>query len=168
MNIGSGGSEAGQFQMSKTSPFPETVICSQLTQATDGCKPSTRRPANSWRDSAAKAMKTAASTNRRESQRTDGNIFIADYITGFIKKYSPNFDWQLTFGGYGTEKGQTKRAEYMDIRGSRIYLADGGNDRVIVFDLSGKFLFDFGKSGSGPGELNDPEAARFGSDGISM
>ena len=166
MNIGSGGSEAGQFQ------YVEDIAFSRdghllATDASNGWVQAFDKETGKFLARFGGEGDEDGSLDKPEGIAVDpdGNIFIADYITGFIKKYSPNFDWQLTFGGYGTEKGQTKRAEYMDIKGSRIYLADGGNDRVIVFDLSGKFLFDFGKSGSGLGELNDPEAARFGSDG---
>jgi len=38
----------------------------------------------------------------------------------------------------------------------RIYVVDGGNHRIAVFDAAGKFLFDFGKPGSRPGEFNGP------------
>jgi DNA-binding beta-propeller fold protein YncE len=38
----------------------------------------------------------------------------------------------------------------------RIYVLDGVNSRVQVFDSQGKFLFLFGKPGSGNGELNMP------------
>ena len=38
----------------------------------------------------------------------------------------------------------------------RIYVVDGGHHRIVVFDAAGKFLFDFGKHGAGPGEFNGP------------
>jgi DNA-binding beta-propeller fold protein YncE len=34
-----------------------------------------------------------------------------------------------------------------------------------VFDLSGKYLFDFGSKDRGPGQLDTPEAAKVSSDG---
>ena len=36
----------------------------------------------------------------------DGNIFIADYNTGYVKKYDAAHKWVLTFSEYGSEKGQ--------------------------------------------------------------
>jgi DNA-binding beta-propeller fold protein YncE len=41
-------------------------------------------------------------------------------------------------------------------KNGRIYVLDGVNDRVQVFDSRGNFLFLFGKPGSGNGELNRP------------
>jgi len=95
----------------------------------------------------------------------EGHIFVADYNTGYVKKYGPDHRWLLTFSEYGTEPGQTMKSEFMDIHGDRLYLPDAGNHRVNVFDLSGKFLFVFGGPGSALGQLNNPEAARFGPDG---
>jgi DNA-binding beta-propeller fold protein YncE len=57
------------------------------------------------------------------------------------------------------------KSEFMDIRDGRLFLPDIGNHRVHVFDLSGQFQFSFGGPGSAPGQLNNPEAAKFGPDG---
>lgn len=44
----------------------------------------------------------------------------------------------------------------VDSTGGRIYLLDGTNMQVVVFDLGGKHLFSFGKAGEGDGEFNRP------------
>jgi DNA-binding beta-propeller fold protein YncE len=95
----------------------------------------------------------------------DGNIFIADYNTGFVKKYDKSYKWLLTFSEYGSEKGQNIKSEFMDIRDGKLYMPEAGNHRVNVFDMNGKFLFDFGGMGTEPGKMNNPECARFASDG---
>src|SRR3954468_21085916 len=95
----------------------------------------------------------------------DGNIFIADYNTGFVKKYDKSYKWLLTFSEYGSEKGQNIKSEFMDIRDGKLYMPEAGNHRVDVFDLNGKFLFDFGGMGSEAGKMNNPESAKFASDG---
>src|SRR5215470_424350 len=95
----------------------------------------------------------------------DGNIFIADYNTGFIKKYDASHKWILTFSEYGSEKGQNIKSEFMDIRDGKLYMPEAGNHRVDVFDLNGKFLFDFGGLGVETGKFNVPESAKFTSDG---
>lgn len=94
-----------------------------------------------------------------------GNIFIADYNSGFVKKYDANYKWTLTFSEYGTAPGQNIKSEFMDIRDGKLYMPEAGNHRVNVFDLNGKFLFLFGGMGTEPGKMNNPEAARFASDG---
>ena len=40
----------------------------------------------------------------------------------------------------------------------RIYVADRPNDRVVVFDSSGRYAGTLGRSGDGPGEFRDPAA----------
>ena len=95
----------------------------------------------------------------------DGNVFVGDYNTGFIKKYDPSYRWLLTFSQYGSEPGQNMKSEFMDIHNGKLYLPDIGNHRINVFDLSGQPLFDFGGKGAAPGKMNTPEAAKFNGDG---
>lgn len=38
----------------------------------------------------------------------------------------------------------------------RIYVVDGGNHRIVVFDRKGKYLFAFGQKGSAEGQFRDP------------
>lgn len=38
----------------------------------------------------------------------------------------------------------------------RIYVVDGGNHRMVVFDHNGKYLHSFGSKGSGEGQFNSP------------
>lgn len=95
----------------------------------------------------------------------NGNVFVADYSTGFIKKYDPSFKWISTFSEYGSEKGQTMKTEFMDIRDGHLFVPEAGNHRVSVFDLSGRFVFDFGGPGSDPGQMKGPESAKFSSEG---
>ncbi|MDM8548876.1 NHL repeat-containing protein [Desulfobacterales bacterium HSG2] len=95
----------------------------------------------------------------------DGNIFVADYSTGYIKKYDRNYNWILTFSDYGSEPGENIKSEFMDIYDGLLYMADAGNHRVDVFDLKGKFRFLFGGKGSDKGKMNNPEAAKVSSEG---
>lgn len=46
-----------------------------------------------------------------------------------------------------------------------IYILDGVNNRVLVFNYSGKFLFSFGNGGAGNGEMNAPLGLSLGRDG---
>jgi len=39
---------------------------------------------------------------------------------------------------------------------NKIYVVDGGNHRIVVYDLQGKFLFSFGSKGNKPGQFNYP------------
>jgi DNA-binding beta-propeller fold protein YncE len=95
----------------------------------------------------------------------DGNVFVGDYSTGFVKKYDASYRWLMTFSEYGSLPGQNMKSEFMGIRDGRLYLPDVDNHRINVFELNGKALFDFGGQGTAPGKFNNPEAAKFGSDG---
>ena len=49
--------------------------------------------------------------------------------------------------------------------GGFIYVLDGVNNRVEVFDYNGKFKFSFGKAGPDKGEFNSPVGLDVGSEG---
>jgi DNA-binding beta-propeller fold protein YncE len=94
-----------------------------------------------------------------------GTFFISDYTSGQIKRYDGKGAWRGSFSGFGEAPGLTIKSEFGDIRGSRLYVPEAGNHRISVFELDGRFLFAFSGKGSGAGELNNPEAAKFGPDG---
>ncbi len=95
----------------------------------------------------------------------DGNIFVADYTTGDVKVYDKAFALINTFSEYGSEPGQNIKSEFTSIHKGRYYMPEAGNHRVSVWDLQGNFKFTFGKKGTAPGEMNNPEAAKFNSEG---
>ena len=95
----------------------------------------------------------------------DDHVFVADYITGLIKEYDPSHRWLKTFGQFGAGTGENLGAEFMDIGKGRLFIADAGNHRVNVFELSGEFLFSFGGLGKGPRQFNTPEAVKVGPNG---
>ena len=94
-----------------------------------------------------------------------GNIFVADYNTGFVKKYDLGFKWLTTFSEYGSAPGHNMKSEFMDIHAEKLYMPDAGNHRINVFDLFGRPLFQFGGPGISAGQFNTPEAAKFSKDG---
>jgi DNA-binding beta-propeller fold protein YncE len=95
-----------------------------------------------------------------------GDVFVADYNSGFVKVYGPDYKWKFTFSEYGSEPGQNVKSEFTDIHDGKYYMPEVGSHRVNVFDLSGKFLFLFGGSGSEPGKMNNPESAKFAPNGL--
>lgn len=46
-----------------------------------------------------------------------------------------------------------------------LYLLDGQNNRIVVFDARGRFVRQFGKQGGGPGEFQAPLAMDIAADG---
>ena len=96
----------------------------------------------------------------------DGNIFVADYTTGYVKKYDRKYNWLLTFSDYGSEPGENIKSEFTDIYNGKYYMPEAGNHRVSVWDLEGNFLFLFGGLGTAPGKMNNPESSKFNSQGL--
>lgn len=96
----------------------------------------------------------------------DGRIFVADYNTGYVKVYDADYKWLMTFSDYGSEPGENIKSEFTDIRDSLYYMPEAGNHRISVWDLQGSFKFSFCKPGKALGELNNPEAAKFNSQGV--
>ena len=93
----------------------------------------------------------------------DGRIFIADYTTGFVKVYGPDYTHKKTFSRFGSEPGENIKSEFTCIHDGRYYMAEQGNHRVNVWDLDGKFLFTYGKKGVEKGEMNAPQACKVNS-----
>ena len=94
-----------------------------------------------------------------------GNIWVADYNTGEVEIYDVNYNWVKTFSDYGSGPGENIKSEFTDIRDGYYYMPEAGNHRVSVWDLSTEFVFSFGSKGSGRGQMNNPEAAKFNSRG---
>jgi DNA-binding beta-propeller fold protein YncE len=95
----------------------------------------------------------------------NGDIFVADYSTGFVKVYDKSYKWVKTFSKYGSAPGENIKSEFTDIYDNLYYMPEAGNHRVSVWDLQGNFKFLFGGAGTEEGKLNNPESAKFTSDG---
>ena len=95
----------------------------------------------------------------------DGRIFVADYTTGDVKIYDKTYKWLDTFSEYGEEPGQNIKSEFTDIYQGHYYMPEAGNHRISVWDLNGEFVKTFCTKGSAPGQLNNPEAAKFNGKG---
>jgi len=63
--------------------------------------------------------------------------------------------WSLSYFGYSYFFYRPSDIE-VDKSRSLIYIADCGNNRIVVFDFLGKFKKTFGSRGQGPGEFNRP------------
>ena len=70
------------------------------------------------------------------------------------------------FGEYGTGKGQFiwPTSIVFDSE-DRLFLADEYNNRISVFDKSGKFIFCWGEKGNSEGKLNGPSGIAFDIEG---
>jgi DNA-binding beta-propeller fold protein YncE len=63
------------------------------------------------------------------------------------------------FGARGSGAGQLLLPEDLTVASDgRIYVLDGGNYRVQIFDRQGSYLAGFGRAGSRPGQFGRPKA----------
>lgn len=70
-------------------------------------------------------------------------------------------------GGTGADGFHQPNDVVTDTNGD-IYVAEGhggDNARIVVFDKTGKYLREFGRKGSGPGEFDQPHALAFDAQG---
>lgn len=101
----------------------------------------------------------------------DDNVWLTDRALQQVFKFSHDGKLLLTIG---TEKtpgvDQTHFNLPADIAfasDGSIYIADGyGNNRVAKFSPDGKFLFDWGKKGSAPGEFDLPHSVTVDAQGL--
>ncbi|PYS76085.1 MAG: hypothetical protein DMF66_16645, partial [Acidobacteria bacterium] len=89
-----------------------------------------------------------------------GNVYVTDFFTNRVSKFSSGGVFQSTFGGLGTGNGQFQSGTAgvaVDSTG-HIYVADPGNHRVQKFTSAGVFVSALGAppGGSGNGQFSGP------------
>lgn len=88
-----------------------------------------------------------------------------------VFKFSPDGTLLMTLGVAGGGVGETGFYQPNDVvtaPDGTIYVAEGHggeSNRIVVFDKTGKYLREFGKKGSGPGEFDQPHALAFDTQG---
>jgi DNA-binding beta-propeller fold protein YncE len=93
----------------------------------------------------------------------EGNLWITDLARHQILKLDPDGKVLFTLGekgkaGWDAEHFNRPTMAAFDREGNA-YIGDGyGNSRVVKFTKDGKFLFEWGKKGTGPGEFNIPHS----------
>lgn len=98
-----------------------------------------------------------------------GRIFIADQANHRIVRTSATGDAELAFGVFGSLPGQLASPSAVRVSGERVYVCDRDNHRVLVFDLDGKPLYDWGLHAllphEGAGKLHYPSSIAISADG---
>ena len=88
---------------------------------------------------------------------TDGVIAVSDQYLCQVKKYSLQGELLSVIGCYGTNSSQFFNPRGLVFSSNKLlYVLDGGNHRVQVFQQDDTFSFSFGKEGSGPGQFQFP------------
>jgi len=98
-----------------------------------------------------------------------GRVFVADDINQRVLRFGPQprYKYRARWGHYGTGPGQLAypRAIASDASGA-LYVTNTGNDRIDVFDRSGRLLRSWGISGRGKGQFNAPLGVAADASGI--
>jgi YD repeat-containing protein len=106
-----------------------------------------------------------------------GNVWVTNYGSSTVEKFSPTGALAATYGSYGTGDDQFKQpwGIAIDPRDGNYYVSDQGNNRIEEFSPSGAFIKAFGwgvskgeaafesctteckagQAGAGAGEFND-------------
>ena len=88
---------------------------------------------------------------------TDNVIAVSDYGSDQVKKYSLQGNLLSVIGCHGVKNGQFKHPRGLVFNNNKLlYVVDGGNHRVQVFQQDDKFAFSFGNKGNNPGQFQLP------------
>lgn len=74
---------------------------------------------------------------------SNGVLYVVDRGDHRVRKYV-NGSLAKTFGGHGSGDGQLRQPYGVTTEGDRVYVADGGNQRIQVFNNDGNFVDTFG------------------------
>ncbi len=99
------------------------------------------------------------------------NVWITDVSRHLVMKFSPVGELLLTLGVDG-ESGCDARRFFQPthvcvVPSGEFFVTDGyGNSRIAKFDARGKFLKEWGRRGTEPGEFHTPHVITLGADGL--
>ncbi|MFQ6033273.1 MAG: PKD domain-containing protein [Candidatus Bipolaricaulia bacterium] len=72
-----------------------------------------------------------------------------------------------TWGSWGAGEGELGHPRGIDIDPQgRVFIADTGNDRIVLFTGEGEFIEDWGRRGSRPGEFVAPQGIAIKDEGV--
>jgi DNA-binding beta-propeller fold protein YncE len=88
----------------------------------------------------------------------DGHLYLLSEETGKIYVYGADDELLFSFGKKGGSSGKLSRPRGLavDTKKRCIYVVDYMRHTIVVFDLSGRFLFEFGGLGTAPRWFNFP------------
>ena len=100
----------------------------------------------------------------------EGNVWLADFRSHIVEKYSPTGKLLLTLGEAGHPGCDASHfngpTDMTFAPNGDVFVSDGyGNRRVVHFDKQGRFVKAWGEAGTGPGKFALPHAIAADSQG---
>ncbi len=80
----------------------------------------------------------------------DGRLYVSDSERGDVIVLDDDLEAEAQI------KGSLVRPTGLQIIGGKLYVVDTGRHEVVVFDLKGNVMLEFGRHGAGAGEFNYP------------
>lgn len=89
---------------------------------------------------------------------SEGHIYLLSEETSKVYVYSANEELLFSFGRKGGAFGKMSRPRGMavDEKKKCVYIVDYMRHTILIFDLAGKFMYEFGGMGWSPGWFNYP------------
>lgn len=95
--------------------------------------------------------------------RSDGLIYVTDALGGKVWLVKPDGIVEKVI--QNQEKLVRPGFVHLDEKRNRMYVSDTKQHKVVVFDLTGNYLFAFGRRGHTEGAFNSPQGIATDSDG---
>ncbi len=98
---------------------------------------------------------------------SDGHIYVLSEETSKIYVYSPGEKLLLAFGQKGGSTGKMSRPRSMAVDENKncVYIADYMRHTILIYDLAGRFMYEFGGLGYGPGWFQYPTSVALNKQG---
>lgn len=102
----------------------------------------------------------------------DGSVYVTDTWNHRVQKFSKDGRPIKMWGQFGQPAPEFPESQYyfwgprgiaVDSEG-RVFVADTGNKRIVVYDANGTYLTEFGSGGFDPGQFDEPVGVAVGSD----
>jgi predicted membrane-bound mannosyltransferase/DNA-binding beta-propeller fold protein YncE len=103
----------------------------------------------------------------------DGSVYVSDTWNHRVQKFTAEGEPELMWGQYGQPIPDVPesssyfwgpRGVAVDAEG-RVFVADTGNKRIVVFDEDGNYLTEFGTAGLDAGQFDEPVGVAVAEDG---
>ncbi|HIJ78269.1 MAG: NHL repeat-containing protein [Desulfobulbaceae bacterium] len=146
--------EVSQNELNLTEPSPEAKEADEGFGLPENLRPKSSSMAPPRKDG--REMAPVQIVNVTSDQ--DGHLFLLSEDTSKVYVYSPSETLLFSFGEKGGSGGKMSRPRGIAVDDNKkcIYVVDYMRQTILVFDMGGKFIFEFGGRGTGPLWFNFP------------